>query len=603
MRFRSGKVDGYQIFAVTGVNTVSFGIDFSDADTNGLLGFAVERLDPVRNHRYFLYGFKVFPSVFPSPAPDLSLTTYDHPIQSFVYDDFTARPGQAYEYRFHPLKGMPRNLDRSARPIPIKVRTEPLFSDQEHDVFFNRGVASSQAYVRRFNNRSPGWLDKHEPAKAAEAREWLSRRLDDALLRFIAEAAPGDGLLCCFYEFRYRPVAEALKAALDRGVAVRIIVDAKANKPKDRKGNLLPSFPRTDNLDMIQEAKLPRSAITLREARPNVIQHNKFMVLLKGAARTPSAVWTGSTNLSDGGFHGQTNVGHWLRNPDVAAAFRDYWDLLSTDPGPAADADTAMIRRETAKLRKAVERLGSVPLRMADFPVGTTPVFSPRRGLAVLDLYAAMADEAKKFSCVTLAFGISDAFKKRLIDNTPDDHIVFLLLEKEDKKKAGAKKEFVAVNAANNVYKAWGSYLRDPLYQWARETHAKALGLNRHVSYIHSKFLLVDPFSADPYVITGSANFSPPSTVDNDENMLIIRGDRRAADIYATEFFRIFYHYYFRSVQEKTRQLLEQPGSSRTDKDTLFLSETDAWIAKYKPGSLKLKRVDLFRTMAGAEPG
>src|SRR5215203_7511716 len=58
-----------------------------------------------------------------------------------------------------------------------------------------------------------------------------------------------------------------------------------------------------------------------------------------------------------------------------------------------------------------------------------------------------------------------------------------------------SKKRFVALTAKNNVYKAWGSYLKDPVYQWAKETNAKALQLNQHVSYIHSKFLLKDPLS------------------------------------------------------------------------------------------------------------
>ena len=45
MRFKSNKVGGYQIYAVSGINTVSFGIDAVDTNTDGLLGFAVERRD------------------------------------------------------------------------------------------------------------------------------------------------------------------------------------------------------------------------------------------------------------------------------------------------------------------------------------------------------------------------------------------------------------------------------------------------------------------------------------------------------------------------------------------------------------------------------
>ena len=74
------------------------------------------------------------------------------------------------------------------------------------------------------------------------------------------------------------------------------------------------------------------------------------------------------------------------------------------------------------------------------------------------------------------------------------------------------------------------------------------------MSYIHSKFLLMDPLATDPIVVTGSANFSDASTNDNDENMIAIRGDQRVADIYFTEFNRLFNHYYFRSVQEAGRE-------------------------------------------------
>ena len=44
--------------------------------------------------------------------------------------------------------------------------------------------------------------------------------------------------------------------------------------------------------------------------------------------------------------------------------------------------------------------------------------------------------------------------------------------------------------------------------------------------------------------------------------MLAILGNRRVADIYFTEFNRLFYHYYFRSIQEKTRNLSEDGETS-----------------------------------------
>ena len=143
MRFASAVAGGIRVFAVTGTNTVSFGIDANAASRADLLGFAVERIDPTENERFFMSGFKVFPSVVPSPVASTVVSTFEHPIQSLVWDDFTGRPGRPYTYVFHPLAGTPKNLDRSRPVVEIEVETEPLYGGT-HDVFFNRGVASSQ---------------------------------------------------------------------------------------------------------------------------------------------------------------------------------------------------------------------------------------------------------------------------------------------------------------------------------------------------------------------------------------------------------------------------------------------------------------------------
>jgi phosphatidylserine/phosphatidylglycerophosphate/cardiolipin synthase-like enzyme len=595
MRFKSTQTNGYQVFAVSGVNTVSFGIAATDQARRGLLGFTVERYDPTENERYVMPGYKVFRSVVPQPDEDLSVSTFDHPVQSFVWDDFTAKPDREYEYTFFPLRGRPRNLDRTAAPVPIRVRTEPLFSNRAHDVFFNRGVASSQAYRRRFGNRKPSDLPAEE-GKAA--LQWLTRELDDAVLRFIENAEPGDTLLGCFYEFRYAPVADALKAAIDRGVDVRLIIDGKVNERTDKNGVFHESFPREDNLRTLKAAKIPRSRYKLREAKPNNIQHNKFLVLVRNGT-TPAEVWTGSTNLSVGGFSGQTNVGHWARDPELAKQFVGYWELLHGDPGAGAGLPRSEALKANRALHAAVASLREVATSKDAIGAGVASVFSPRAGLDLLNLYADLVDSAGTHACITLAFGIGEVFKKRLVDNPPTSHLVLMLLEKRDRPNARSRTAFVPINASNNVYQAWGSYIEDPVYQWARETNAKVMGVNQHVVYVHSKFLLVDPLSADPIVITGSANFSKASTNDNDENMLFIRGDTRVADIYFTEFNRLFNHYYFRSVLEVLAE--RGPAAAVTSDSSLFLAENDKWTDKYKPGTFRTKRLGLITGIHNAQ--
>src|SRR5678816_1846935 len=127
MRFKSSVVNGFQIFAVTGINTISFGIQASTAAKSGLLGFVVKRADPPGSTPKIMPGFKVFPSLIPNPTPHIQVSTWDHPVQSFVWDDFTGKPDHTYEYSFIPFRGSAANPNRTATPIKIRVKTEKLY--------------------------------------------------------------------------------------------------------------------------------------------------------------------------------------------------------------------------------------------------------------------------------------------------------------------------------------------------------------------------------------------------------------------------------------------------------------------------------------------
>lgn len=588
MRFKSANTNGYIIYAVSGTNTISFAIDFRKADTKGLLGFAVERIDHKYGERKFMDGYKVFKQLIEEPDEDTRVSTYGHPVQSFVWDDFTCYPDVDYDYLFYPLKGTPRQIDRTARPIKISAKTEKLFSNDTHDVFFNRGVASSQAYRRKFYNLPPDKIEN--PQLKQQALNWLSRQLDDAILRFIGQAKKGDTLLGCFYEFRYEPVVQAFKDALDRGVDVRLVVDMKKNDPKD-------PFPRDENLAIMKKVGIPtarnRKIVFHREAKRNDIQHNKFIVFK--SKDKPVSVWTGSTNISMGGIHGQTNVGHWIRDRKTADSFAKYWELLSSDPGGKEGDDASTVREKNKAFKEKVEAIqGDLPFTSwEDIPMGITTIFSPRSGLTMLNTYVDMLDNAEDAACITLAFGINQLFKDALSDNDPGSHITFTLLEKKDAASKNGKTPFVYIGAGQNVYKAWGSYMEDPLYNWARETSTRSLGLNKHVAYIHSKFMLVDPLGHDPVVVTGSANFSDASTRDNDENMVIIRGNTRVADIYFTEFNRLFNHYYFRSVYNSVKR---REPAAKTEAN-IFLKPNDSWTEKYKKGKFRYKRIEMYSKM------
>ncbi|MEW6241766.1 MAG: hypothetical protein AB1564_13245, partial [Chloroflexota bacterium] len=94
----------------------------------------------------------------------------------------------------------------------------------------------------------------------------------------------------------------------------------------------------------------------------------------------------------------------------------------------------------------------------------------------------------------------------------------------------------------------------------------------------------------DPLVVSGSANFSRPSQRTNDENMLVIRGDTRVADIYFGEFMRIFDHHYARHIV----RLLQERGAGNPSAG--YLKETaEEWVRPYfNEKSYKAKRRRYF---------
>lgn len=120
------------------------------------------------------------------------------------------------------------------------------------------------------------------------------------------------------------------------------------------------------------------------------------------------------------------------------------------------------------------------------------------------------------------------------------------------------------------------------------EEHYRKRG---HVFYVHTKFLLLDILTDDPKIFTGSANFSYNSLMSNDENMLLIRGNKRVADIYLGEFMRLFSHFYFRSIANK----LASEGRLNVGLSTNLKSD-DSWTNKhFKRGTYSYKRRILFR--------
>ena len=117
-----------------------------------------------------------------------------------------------------------------------------------------------------------------------------------------------------------------------------------------------------------------------RQANPqSAISHNKFVVLLENDA--PQAVWTGSTNWTDGGIYGQLNVGHAIYDPAVAKVYESYFQQLHNDA-------------QAQPLKEVLQGLTAVPASVPPGPC-IIPILSPQPDKKMLNLYASVCNQAK----------------------------------------------------------------------------------------------------------------------------------------------------------------------------------------------------------------
>ncbi|MGY2990337.1 phosphatidylserine/phosphatidylglycerophosphate/cardiolipin synthase-like enzyme [Bradyrhizobium sp. USDA 4508] len=535
--------------AIAGIHVVTIGVNMDKSETEDLLGFGFHRTDVTENEAYWLEGQKRFKILDPGLPPGKGVPTNKHPIQSFLWADFTAKGSHDYVYKVVAIRGTP-DAPKETEFVELQVKTEAHDAAETHDVFFNRGAIASQAYAQRFENRDP---DEVGP----EAYQWLSRGLHEALIEFIGKAKdPSFALRAAIYEFQYPDVLDAFHNADAAGADVKIIYDAKSN----------PKGPRKRNEEAIK-AELIKSLCIPRTANPSYIAHNKFIVLLKNGA--PIEVWTGSTNVTTNGIFGHLNAGHVVRDTAIASQYLEYWTDLSDDP------EARDIKPKNVDKSPAPTTVGSG---------ATVAVFSPRSNLKALDWYVDLMAKARQAAFLTGAFGVPAPFVDLL--KTDTEVVRYILLEKpgQGADAPAILSQIRAVRSNQIVVGPPKWFSLNAFDDWLEE---RKNPFSENVEYIHTKFMLVDPLGDDPWVVAGSANFSTASTNQNDENMLVIRGDGRVVDIYLGEFMRIYNHLSFRSWAA---------GKSKEELNKIsFLDTTGDWVGDfYKPGTRRTLQREYF---------
>ena len=619
MRARASK-DGLTLRVIAGSNNAMLAMNLEESKRKGCLGFSIERTDLDTGARRWLPNMIRFEqdeldaadisaqavlAVSPEVAKKGStnpagasktkgktkaktppeqdapmVSTARAPLQKFRWGDYTLDPGKRYRYRVVPRYGTAeevirngkeserrRQFDNIAGGVSVEVKTEDNHG-HEVAVFFNRGAAASRAYNNRYGD--------NDPEDIPDALWWLSRGLEEALIGFIGQAVDSTyAVHAAIYEFQKPTLLEALTRAAGRGVDVKVAFHARCKivkgkpDPKDKTAGRNLDAIASKGIKLGRPAGGASAAASKKNAPPaaaananlviamprdadpqGAIMHNKFVVLLKknaAGAFDPVAVWTGSTNWTDGAIYGQLNVGHAVFNAAVAKAYDDYFQLLYDN----SSADVMRSRNVAAS---------APPKGLASIQHGVTPIFSPQSKLDMIDLYAEIC-RTGKMVMVSAPFvlhpSILETFK-----NTPAGTLRYLLADKgASLGKKGAVQVFEHGNAV-----AVATELDTELHDFQGRLLEHEESFHHSGVHIHTKIIAMDPFGADPILVTGSANFSNNSTKTNDENSMIIRGDSAVMDIYITEFMRMFEHYWFRAHLEGKTEGGKQKGKNKEER-------------------------------------
>lgn len=503
--------DDFRVKAYAGTNGVLLAMDLAESRRNGLLGFAIEKQQGDKPW-LFLFNSLTFPGKVHT-FPQYHATPSDKaPLQKFRWADYAVNPGTTLHYRVHLAYGT------ADAPLLGESLALSITSDDGHlanqSVIFNRAVAASQAFQRKFPDLDAQIsANKNLPIEAwpDAARLWLENGLLARLLSFNEQAVDAQWALdIAIYEYQLQAIIDAVNAAFARGVQVRVLYHAQPDDPDT-------------TLNEANLAQLP--AANKRGRVTHNIFHDKFIVLSRVdgvGQRQPKAVLCGSTNFTANGVYRQANVVHTLDDVTIATRYLQTFEEVWANP-----ADVAATRNWITEHN----------------PMDPTqPLFagfSPRSGGGDLREFVEIIEAASKDVLFVTAFTLPDAILNALLGKPHDDILRYGL--------QNTASRITGFHADRSAEFAATALLNTGLEGWLKENMKGQKGN----LLVHTKAVVVDFTSDRPTIISGSHNLSTSASHGNDENFLIIRGDTDLADRYGLELLRFYEHYRYRYFAKK----------------------------------------------------
>jgi phosphatidylserine/phosphatidylglycerophosphate/cardiolipin synthase-like enzyme len=483
------------------------------------------------------------------------------PFQLFSWTDHDANAGDTVSYRVVPvIRNEAGKLEliesQGSDWSPPKTLATTMGSFRP---FFNRGFVMSQFMARYLSARKMSlsqFKDTIRDKDDKTIRSFLSGDLRLALLAQLKTALKENTeIFAALFELSDNELIEALCAL---GSKAHLVLANGSVAPK--KGETAQEARRRDENEDAR-GKLRAAGVDVetdnRFISPGALGHNKFLIRMDGNGK-PLIAWTGSTNWAPTGLCTQVNNGLLIEDREIAQIYLDQWNRLrkagSTYPKSLID--------ENSKAKEAGNNTpGSARSTVwftragkgVDLNALKEEVQKAREGILFLMF---MPGSTGLFSTVAARSAEPNLYVRGVVSELPNGR--------------GDESE-VDVNLIDgpkhnpfhlNIIQPEG--VQHPFASFAAEvTHNQFLGGIGH-AIIHSKVLVIDPFSPEPVVITGSHNFSTSASAKNDENFIIVRGDRELAEAYAVNILGAYAHYRWRAFLSEVKK----PFNGLKDNDT-----------------------------------
>jgi len=549
----------------------------------GCIGFAIYRIDD-EGKESVLPNKAVFKGTIDAGRKDSD----KFPIQKFYWKDVYARleaekgPNKTFTYKIVPLEGQPGNIKPMTTYQPLLTAPVTISADTGHKMhaYFNRGIISTQrvaTYLQKTKDKRKLGDIVAEYKTPNELRDSLSGEMVEALTGFLARAKDSGRIYAGLYELHDGQLIDGLcslgsRLSIVLSNSAKSIDDPKGGTHVNRKGKTVNNQITVDDNDGARAALKKSKADAYARLMPTGhIGHNKFLVY-EDSTGAAQAVLFGSTNWTPTGLCTQTNNTMIVEDRGLAERYRTYWRELKDDTIAAAGKKTALQGKVFRDLNSHGQTLTvdgislqswyspNTPNSRASNPSGETrpadmakvveAINSAKQAILFLAFYPGSPSIANWTADAVKVN--KDLFVRGMVTNdTASESFYYELINEVPPKRVKGQsiKEDRRVEAAEafdtNVMPAG----------WIKEI------LNAGFAIIHDKVMVIDPFSKNCKVITGSHNLGHRASYNNDENLVIIEGNRKLALAYATHVLDIYDHFnyriYYKKIGKGTDQFLE----------------------------------------------